>query len=612
MHVEKGKEFLPVDMEVEITPNKTTETTIRINRWIDMPSQGWYSADLHVHLGFDDMRILKQLALADDVHLIPSFTYWLRGRGETWNENWPTDDYTQPTIVDDRHIITRNNLEIERIDGKAEPGASIGATFLFNLTKPVTAKRNGEHFPTDAYLCKVARQHSPHALFDSDKPSWSETVIGAALDALDTIQVCHNHYHRLQTLDGGWGMVGPLAVGESNSLSGDGLFHRTNSLYYRLLNCGFKLGVSGGSAIGVMPLPTGYNRVYAQIDGKLTADKMWAALEAGRTFATSGPMLKLSANGQSIGDTISINSDQPKTLSIQTSVKSIEQLEALQIIHDGRVVASLDMKRIAPDPNSDSKLTFDLTPKRSGWIASRALFRAPDGLLRQAHTSPLYVLIDQKPIASKNDARYMLRWVDILTNIAKSKPDHFPDTETREATLKIYAEARLRYETIAELAQQRRTKKVSGTVFGPDGSVSHQCLLSRSFLSNSKTVSGRGQKKVSGTVFGPDGSASHRFPLSRSILSSSKPVSGRTRSDPVNWRHRTMPCRYRRKIFSPENTERQLGKSERQACKQEVSRGSPFDQTLSFELKQRLSPSSPTTFCELAYNFPIPLEQLPD
>jgi len=263
VHVEKGKEFLPMDVELDVPDGAIATKTIEMQRWINMPAAGWYSADLHVHLGHDNPRILEQLSLADDVHLIPSFTYWLRGRGETWQVAWPDKAYNQPIVIDDYHIITRNNLEIERIAGKAAPGATIGATFLFNLTQPVTAKRYGEHFPADAQLCREARRHSPRAVFDSDKPSWAESVVGVALGMLDTIQVCHNHYHRSTTTTGGWGMIGPLAAGESNAAGGDGLFHRTNSLYYRFLNCGFRLGVSGGSAIGVMDLPTGYNRVYA-------------------------------------------------------------------------------------------------------------------------------------------------------------------------------------------------------------------------------------------------------------------------------------------------------------------------------------------------------------
>lgn len=33
-----------------------------------------------------------------------------------------------------------------------------------------------------------------------------------------------------------------------------------------------------------MDLPTGYNRVYARIDGRLTAENMWTAIKTGRTL----------------------------------------------------------------------------------------------------------------------------------------------------------------------------------------------------------------------------------------------------------------------------------------------------------------------------------------
>ena len=289
---------------------------------------------------------------------------------------------------------------------------------------------------------------------DSDKPSWAETVIGAALGQLDTVQLCHNHYYRLSTGPGGYGMIGPLAPGESNAAVGDGLFHRTNSLYYRFLNCGFRLGVSGGSAVGVKAMPTGFHRVYAKIDGPLTAEKMWAAIKAGRTFATTGPMLTISANGEPIGAELNLSSDEGKPVSISAHVRSIDELEALQIVHNGRIVASRTLLDEPSQAIVDMKLDFDLITNRSGWICARVLYRAPDGLLRQAHTSPIYVTIDRKPIAFVSDARYMLGWIDRLAAIANSAPARFPDNEARDAVLATYGEARARYDQIVETAQQ--------------------------------------------------------------------------------------------------------------------------------------------------------------
>ncbi len=454
VHVEKGKEYTPVDLAIALKAGETIENTIQLKRWIDLPSEGWYSADLHVHLGQDDPRILQQLALADDVHLMPAFTYWLRGEEESWHAAWPDETYTAPIVIDDRHIITRNNIEIERIDSNAAHGLTIGATFLYNLDRPVTTKQFGENFPTDAALCRIAQTHSPGVVFDSDKPSWAETVIGAALGVLNTIQVCHNHYHRWSTLHGGWGMIGPLSAGESNTAVGDGLFHRTNSLYYRFLNCGFRLGVSGGSAIGVMEVPAGYNRVYARIEGSLTAEKMWASIKAGRSFATSGPMLTLDADGQGPGAMISRTSSDTYPIQLTATLRSIETLESLQLVHNGLVVASLSLLDQKPAPILRQTLTYELYPKRSGWIAARAFYRAPDGLLRQAHTSPVYLSVDEKPTAFAADANYMLGWIKILTDIANSQPDRFPSTTAQQEVLADYEEARRRYEQIIRDAQR--------------------------------------------------------------------------------------------------------------------------------------------------------------
>ena len=454
VHVEKGKEYLPVDLVLPIESGTSVEHDVILKRWIDMPSKGWFSADLHIHLGHDDLRVLQQLALADDVHLMPSFTYWLRGEGERWKPAWPDESYQTPITIDPYHIISRNNLEIERIQSKSVPGGSIGATFLFNLNRPVSAARYGAFFPTDATLCRVAQSHSPNVVLDSDKPSWAETVIGAALGTLDTIQVCHNHYHRTSTLPGGWGMIGPLSSNESNAAVGDGLFHRTNSLYYRLLNCGFQLGVSGGSAIGVMPVPAGFNRVYAKIDGEFTAGKMWDSIKAGRSFATTGPILTMQADGQGMGATISRTTSEIQPISITASVRSIDLLEALQIVHNGRVVASFDLRHQMPAPAIKQDLLHELRPKQSGWFAARALYKAPDGLLRQAHTSPIYVSIDGKPTAFENDARYMLRWIDTLSVIAQLQLDRFPDLDSREQVLKTYREARTKVEQVIMEAQR--------------------------------------------------------------------------------------------------------------------------------------------------------------
>lgn len=166
-------------------------------------------------------------------------------------------------------------------------------------------------------------------------------------------------------------------------------------------------------------------------------------------------MLFLSVNGQPVGS--SLEFDGPAEASevvVQGKVQAIEALESLDLIHDGHVVASLDLRGRASRPILEATLDHRLSVQRSGWIAARVLFRAPDGLLRQAHTSPSYVSIGGKPTASAEDARYMLRWIEQLRRIAETSDDHFPDDEARQGVLASYTEAEARYREILADAQR--------------------------------------------------------------------------------------------------------------------------------------------------------------
>src|SRR5262245_56617889 len=61
--------------------------------------------------------------------------------------------------------------------------------------------------------------------------------------------------------------------------------------YYALLNCGFRLRPTAGTASGVHPVPLGFGRVYVRLDGPLEARAWLRRLNAGRSFVTIGPML---------------------------------------------------------------------------------------------------------------------------------------------------------------------------------------------------------------------------------------------------------------------------------------------------------------------------------
>ena len=184
----------------------------------------------------------------------------------------------------------------------------------------------------------------------------------------------------------------------------------------------------------------------------MTANTMWDAIRRGRSFATTGPMLLLTANGKLPGSDLQILASDSNEVSIELEVKAIEAIESLDVIHNGRLVASIDLRGQPHEPVLKSTLSRRLKVRRSGWIAGRVLYRAPDGLLRQAHTSPIYLEVDGKPTAFSEDARYMLRWIAQLRMIAQRSTDHFPDEAAREEALATYSAAEAHYRKVVQAA----------------------------------------------------------------------------------------------------------------------------------------------------------------
>jgi hypothetical protein len=70
MSLAKGQEYLSQQHEINVGLGDLSET-FRLQRWINMPERGWYSADDHIHLRRsprENPLILKWVA-AEDIHV---------------------------------------------------------------------------------------------------------------------------------------------------------------------------------------------------------------------------------------------------------------------------------------------------------------------------------------------------------------------------------------------------------------------------------------------------------------------------------------------------------------------------------------------------------------
>ncbi|MCZ6674129.1 MAG: hypothetical protein O7C75_14460, partial [Verrucomicrobia bacterium] len=69
--ISKGFEYLAKEIELELTPGGNTTKRAALERWINMPERGWYSADDHIHIRRsprENPYILTWIA-AEDVHV---------------------------------------------------------------------------------------------------------------------------------------------------------------------------------------------------------------------------------------------------------------------------------------------------------------------------------------------------------------------------------------------------------------------------------------------------------------------------------------------------------------------------------------------------------------
>ena len=76
----------------------------------------------------------------------------------------------------------------------------------------------------------------------------------------------------------------------------------TQTVWYRLLNCGFRIPTGAGTDAmtnyASLRGPVGLNRVYVKTPAPLDHRRFLEALVAGRTFATNGPLLGFTLGGK--------------------------------------------------------------------------------------------------------------------------------------------------------------------------------------------------------------------------------------------------------------------------------------------------------------------------
>jgi hypothetical protein len=243
------------------------------------------------------------------------------------------------------------------------------------------------------------------------------------------------------------------ALGKVDTLDINNSWAASVPLWYRLLNCGFRLPATAGTDVFLNRIGSnlpGGDRVYVRLDGPLTYEGWIGGLKAGRSFVTSGPVLEFTVNGSEPGSVLKLG-EKPK-VRVKASARSPFPLAKAEVVHNGRVVATATL--------SDDKLTAavdqELTLDRGGWVAFRAsgpgTADTPTPALN-AHTNPVYVEAGGVVYRSADEARAFLKWIDQFELLLRTR-DRFPTPKHRRQAQEQIDAARAVYARIIRDAKE--------------------------------------------------------------------------------------------------------------------------------------------------------------
>jgi hypothetical protein len=211
--------------------------------------------------------------------------------------------------------------------------------------------------------------------------------------------------------------------------------------YYALLNCGFRLRPTAGTASGVHPVPLGFGRVYVHCPDGFRYDAWVRGLNEGRSFVTTGPALLVQVNGRPPGHTFTPAAGAGDEYRVEGGARSSEPLGRIELIVNGEVVRTLKpanrkTERGGYESPIDEKLKID----GSSWVVVRCFEERADRRVRFAHSAPWHIDVAGKPLRPRRQEVEFLskRVADQIERSGEVLPTAALD-EYREA-LRVYKE----------------------------------------------------------------------------------------------------------------------------------------------------------------------------
>lgn len=390
-----GKEYRAQRQEVEISP-ASNKVTLKLQRWIDMNARGWYSGDAHNHR---NPLELPNVLLAEDVNVGLPMVDWTTdaavppirsGRG------FPGDYAAIPQVVDATHLWYPRNTEYE-IFRTSETNHTLGALLILN-------HQTRFELPALPIQDVARRARAEGALLDLEKHNWPWSIALVPIAQINLFELANNHHWETTYGIKNWAVPAPGWM----KLNGTGTDAELDwtlygfQTYYALLNAGFPLKPSAGTANGVHPVPLGFSRVYVHLDGAFGYKPWIDGLAEGRSFVTTGPMLFATLDQKLAGAKVraTVDSAHPLTCSIQSEYP----LKTIELIVNGRIEkAFLPQNQPAKFGTYENRVEMTFRPQRTSWLAWRCFENAPGDRVHFAHSAPFHIEVPGTRLVPKRD-----------------------------------------------------------------------------------------------------------------------------------------------------------------------------------------------------------------
>jgi len=424
----RGTEYRLASERIALQAGKPAEATLRLSRWTHLKEQGYWSADVHIHANYTSPH--HQVIEPRDVRL--------QIVGEDLNYGNMMVANSSGAFIHDRQYFEGQPHRLSSPDyliywNEENRSSAYGHMCFLGLKSLVEPFYNGfrntdfwEDYPSNYQLAKKVYEQGgavsyahPGMFADFERASIKEMPVDLALDQHPAMDVLSNN--------------------DENA---------TMEMWYRLLNCGFRVPISAGtdSFTNVVDhYVAGGGRVYVLAGLRFEYGAWLDAYRNGRSFASNGPVVKLEVDGKLPGDVIRL--DAPRTVTVKAAMMTQVPVERVDLVVNGRVVESQ-----AADNKDKLEFTRKVSIERSSWIALRAIGPRHRLILNDtmafAHTSPVYVSNAGRPVRELEDIRFYRNWVERL--IARAETNgRFASAERKAEMVALFRKALAWYQAAA-------------------------------------------------------------------------------------------------------------------------------------------------------------------